>query len=48
MIHFLESIGVIKNKKNGEFKIAPAIFMMVLMLAFIGTTLYIVISSLQY
>jgi hypothetical protein len=47
MINFLEAIGAIKNKTK-EFKIAPAIIMMILMLLFLGTTVYILIASLNY
>lgn len=46
MIQFLETIGVIKSDRSDDFKIAPAILMMVLMLTFLGTTIYMLISSL--
>lgn len=46
MQQFLETIGVIKSEKSEEFKIAPAILMLVLMLAFMGTTIYMLVSSL--
>jgi hypothetical protein len=46
MQQFLETIGVLKSKRSEEFKIAPAILMMVLMLAFMATTIYMLVSSL--
>jgi hypothetical protein len=48
MQNFLETIGVIKNKNSADFKMFPAILLMVLMLTFVGTTIYILISSLNY
>jgi hypothetical protein len=47
MIRFLESIGIVQKETNKGFQMLPAIVMMVLMLAFVGTTLYILISSLS-
>lgn len=46
MQQFLETIGVIKSEKTAEFKMAPAILMLILMLAFMGTTVYMLVSSL--
>jgi hypothetical protein len=46
MIQFLETIGVIKNERSEDFKIAPAILIMILMLTFLGTTVYMLVSSL--
>ncbi len=48
MIHFLETIGVLKDQKNVDFKMIPAVLMMLLMLTFFGAIVYILISSLQY
>ena len=47
MMNFLESIGIVENETDRSFKMAPAIIMMVLMLAFFGTIVYICISSLD-
>jgi len=47
MIHFLESLGIVKKDTNTPFNMASAILMMLLMLTFVGTTLYILISSLS-
>jgi hypothetical protein len=48
MIHILETLGVLKDKKSGDFKMLPAILMMLLILTFMGATVYILVSSLQY
>lgn len=47
MIDFLERIGVVRKENNPTFKLAPALIMMLLMAAFVGTTVYILISSLS-
>jgi hypothetical protein len=47
MIHLLERIGVVQKETNRSFKMMPAIIMLVLMLTFVGTTLYILISSMN-
>ncbi len=47
MIQLLERMGVVQKETNRSFKMLPAIIMMLLMLAFVGTTLYILISSLN-
>lgn len=47
MIQILERIGVVQKESNRPFQMIPAIIMIVLMLTFVGTTLYILISSLN-
>ena len=47
MIRFFERIGFVQQEASQGFQLVPAIFMMVLMLTFMGTTLYILISSLS-
>lgn len=47
MIQLLERIGVVQKKSNRSFQMIPAIIMLVLMLTFVGTTLYILISSMN-
>lgn len=46
MLQFLERIGVVKSETN-SFKLIPAVVIMLLMLVFVGTTFYILISSLS-
>ena len=47
MINLLERIGIVQNESNKSFRPVPAIIMLVLMLTFVGTTLYILISGLD-
>jgi hypothetical protein len=47
MIELLERIGVVQKESNRTFQWIPAIIMLVLMLTFVGTTLYILVSSLN-
>ena len=47
MLNLLERIGIVQNESNKHFRPVPAIIMLVLMLSFVGTTLYILISSLD-
>jgi hypothetical protein len=46
MQQLLETLGVIKDENRGEFKMFPAILMMVLMLTFVCTAFYMLISNL--
>jgi hypothetical protein len=46
MLHFLERIGFVRKESNSGFAMGPAVIMMLLMLGFVGTTVYILISSL--
>lgn len=48
MLNFLQRVGVLRSKGNADFKIFPAVLMMLLMVMFIGTTVYVLVSSLQY
>jgi hypothetical protein len=47
MMQFLESIGVVQNETDKSFKMAPAVVMMILMLAFLGSMIYIFAGSLD-
>ncbi|WP_162944445.1 hypothetical protein [Flavisolibacter nicotianae] len=47
MIQFLERIGIVRKETRNSFKMGPAVALMVLMAAFVGTTVYILISSLS-
>lgn len=47
MIDLLEQIGIVQRKTNRSFKIVPAIIMLLLMVTFVGTTVYILVSSLN-
>lgn len=47
MIQFLERIGIVKKETRNGFKMGPAVALMVLMATFVGTTVYILISSLS-
>ena len=46
MLQLLERIGIVQKESNRNFNLVPAIIMLLLMLSFVGTTLYILISSL--
>jgi hypothetical protein len=46
MIQILERIGIVQKNSNANFRVLPAIVMLVLMLTFVGTTLYILFSSM--
>ena len=47
MIKYLQKIGIVQQESNSPFKPVPALLIMVLMLTFVGTTLYILINSLS-
>lgn len=47
MIKYLQKIGIVQQESNQQFKPVPALLIMVLMLTFVGTTLYILINSLS-
>ena len=47
MIKYLQKIGIMQQESNGPFKPVPALLILLLMLAFVGTTLYILINSLS-
>lgn len=47
MINLLERIGIVQNESNKSFRPVPAIIMLLLMLTFVGTTIYILISGLN-
>ncbi|HEV7331826.1 MAG TPA: hypothetical protein VGN63_12375 [Flavisolibacter sp.] len=47
MIKYLQKIGIVQQESNNHFKPIPAFLILVLMLAFVGTTLYILINSLS-
>ncbi|HEY1021374.1 MAG TPA: hypothetical protein VGE06_03635 [Flavisolibacter sp.] len=47
MINYLKKIGIVQQESNSQFKPVPAFLIMVLMLTFVGTTLYILINSLS-
>ena len=47
MIHFLERIGIVKKEGSHYDAKGSAIIMLLLMIAFVGTTFYILISSLE-
>jgi hypothetical protein len=47
MINLLERIGIVQRERNKSFQVVPAIIMMLLMATFVGTTVYILISSMQ-
>lgn len=46
MINILERLGIVSQETNRSFRTTPAVIMMLLMLTFVGTTFYILISSL--
>jgi hypothetical protein len=48
MINLLERIGIVRKEHNNGFKTVPAIITMLLVLFFVGTTFYVLISSLYY
>jgi hypothetical protein len=48
MLQFFERIGIVKNENSNNFKMVPAIVMMLLLLTFVGATIYILVSSLSY
>lgn len=45
-MNFLESMGIVHKETDNNFKMAPAIMMMVLILVFLGTIIYLFASSL--
>ncbi len=47
MINLLERIGIVQRESNRSFKMLPAIIMLLLMVTFVGTTLYILFSSMS-
>ena len=48
MIEILERIGFVKKENNNNFKMIPAIVILLLMLCFVGTTFYVLISGLDW
>jgi hypothetical protein len=47
MINLLERIGIVQNESNRSFKLIPAIIMLLLMVSFVGTIVYILFSSID-
>ena len=47
MINFLERMGIVKKEDSHHDKTGPAVIMVLLMAAFVGTTFYILFSSLD-
>lgn len=47
MIHLLERMGIVQKESNTKFRTLPAIVMLALMLTFVGTTLYILVSTMM-
>lgn len=47
MLQLLERIGLVQRESNQSFQPIPAIIMLILMLTFVGTTFYILISSMN-
>lgn len=47
MIRLLEEFGIVKDENNDTFKKGPFIVMLVLMLIFIGSSIYVLTSSLS-
>lgn len=46
MIRILEEFGIVKDEHDDTFKKGPFIVMLILMLIFIGSSIYILTSSL--
>ena len=45
MKSILERLGIVKEESNEDFNLGTAIVMIMLFLAFIGTSFYILVSS---
>ena len=45
MKELLEKIGVVRTESNDDFNMGATVAMILLFLAFIGTTFYILVSS---